>query len=470
MKNVKLISLFVATLASFLTPFMSSAINIALPSIASEFRADAILLSWVATAYLLSAAMFLVPFGKIADIKGRKRVFVVGILIFTITSFMSIFSPILEILVIFRAFQGLGGAMIFGTSVAILTSVFPPEEKGKVLGINVAATYIGLSSGPFLGGLLTQYFGWRSIFLFTVLIGFGTIVLTLWQLKGEWAEAKEERFDILGSVIYILMLVALLYGISSFEPSNYLIVLPLIGFALLCFVLFLIWESRIEFPVFEIKLFRHNRVFAFSNLVALLHYSATFAISFLLSLYLQYTKNLSPQDAGLILVAQPVMMALFSPLAGWISDRIEPRIVVSVGMTITSLGLAFLSLIDELTPLILMILTLMFLGFGYALFSSPNTNAVMSSVERKYFGIASATIGTMRLMGQVLSMALVMLIFSLFIGRIEITSEVSSLLVVSTKICFAIFSGLCFVAIFASLVRGNVKNKILVAWSYNNKY
>ncbi|MFX0062322.1 MAG: MFS transporter [Candidatus Hermodarchaeota archaeon] len=462
MKSIKLISLFVATLASFLTPFMSSAINIALPSIASEFRADAILLSWVATAYLLSAAMFLVPFGKIADIKGRKRVFVVGLLIFTITSFLSIFSPILEILVIFRAFQGLGGAMIFGTSVAILTSIFPPEEKGKVLGINVAATYIGLSSGPFLGGLLTQYFGWRSIFLFTVLIGFGTIVLTLWQLKGEWAEAKEERFDIIGSVIYILMLVALLYGISSFEPTNYLIVLLLIGFALLCFVLFLIWESRIEFPVLEIKLFRYNRVFAFSNLVALLHYSATFAISFLLSLYLQYTKNLPPQDAGLILVAQPIMMALFSPLAGWLSDRIEPRIVVSVGMTITSLGLAFLSLIDELTPLILIILTLMFLGFGYALFSSPNTNAVMSSVEKKFFGIASATIGTMRLTGQVLSMALVMLIFSLFIGRIEITSEVSSLLVVSTKICFAIFSGLCFVAIFASLVRGNVKDKILV--------
>lgn len=460
MKNVKLISLFVATLASFLTPFMSSAINIALPSIASEFRADAILLSWVATAYLLSAAMFLVPFGKIADIKGRKRVFVVGILIFTITSFLSIFSPILEILVVFRAFQGLGGAMIFGTSVAILTSVFPAEEKGKVLGINVAATYIGLSSGPFLGGLLTQYFGWRSIFLITVLIGLGTIVLTLWQLKGEWAEAKEERFDIIGSVIYILMLVALLYGISSFEPSNYLIVLLLIGFALLCFVLFLIWESRIEFPVLEIKLFRHNRVFAFSNLVALLHYSATFAISFLLSLYLQYTKNLPPQDAGLILVAQPVMMALFSPLAGWLSDRIEPRVVVSVGMTITSLGLAFLSLVNELTPLILIILTLMFLGFGYALFSSPNTNAVMSAVERKFFGIASATIGTMRLTGQVLSMGLVLLTFSLFIGRIEITSEVSSLLVVSTKICFAIFSGLCFVAIFASLVRGNVKDKI----------
>ncbi|MFX0093611.1 MAG: MFS transporter [Candidatus Hodarchaeota archaeon] len=460
MKNEKLTALLVSASASFLTPFMSSAINIALPSIGREFHTDAIMLSWVATAYILSVAMFLVPLGKIADIIGRKRVFIVGISIFTIGSLFSIFAPFIEFLILLRAFQGFGGAMIFGTNVAILTSVFPPEERGTVLGINVTAVYVGLSSGPFLGGFLTDYFGWRSILFFTVLIGLCSVVLTLGKLKGEWAEAKDEKFDFMGSIIYCLMLVTLLYGVSNFDPNNPLLGFLLVGFALFCFILFLFWENRVKFPVLDIKLFRYNRTFAFSSLVALLHYSATAAISFLLSFYLQYTKDLTAQEAGFILLAQPAMMALFSPLAGWLSDRIEPRVVVSTGMAITSLGLLFLSFIDALTPIVLIFVILLVLGFGYALFSSPNTNAIMSAVERKFFGVASATVGTMRSIGQVLSMALVMLIFSLLIGRTD--PELSPFLVESIKLCFAIFAALCFGAIFASLVRGNIRTVLPV--------
>ena len=447
-------ALLVATLGSFLTPFMGSAINIALPSIGGELAMDAIELGWVAMAYLLAAAMFLVPFGRMADIYGRKRIFTCGILIFTIASILLAMANSGIMLISFRALQGIGGAMIFGTGVAILTSVFPAEERGKVLGINVASVYLGLSLGPFLGGFLTQHFGWRSIFWANVPLGFIVLTFIFWKLKGEWAEAKGEKFDIIGSGIYSFMLVAIMYGISLL-PEMLGVWLILVG--VLGVVAFVKWEMKVASPVLDISLFRNNTVFAFSNLAALVNYSATFAVGFLLSLYLQYIKGFSPQSAGIVLISAPVIQAIFSPLAGRLSDRIEPRIVASAGMALTVIGLALFAFLSEGTSLGFIVGSLVILGFGFALFSSPNANAVMSSVEKRFYGVASATMGTMRLTGQMLSMGMVMLIFALYIGRVQVTPEYYSLFLRSVNSMFIIFAVLCFGGIFASLLRGKVR-------------
>lgn len=448
---IKRTALIVSCMSSFLTPFMASSINIALPSIGLELSVDAVSLGLVATAYLLAAAMFLVPFGRISDIVGRKRIFIYGMIVDATFALFCALSGSSIALVAFRFLQGLGAAMIFGTGIAILTSVYPPHERGKVLGINVAAVYTGLSVGPFLGGLITDTLGWRSIFFLNVLLGSITIGVVLWKLKGEWAGAKGEKFDPVGSMVYSIMLVAVMAGLYILPDPRGLILI-LVG--ILATVAFVQWELAAPSPVLDVHLFRGNRVFAFSNLAALLNYSATFAVGFLLSLYLQYVKLFTAETAGLILISQPVVMAVFSPFTGRLSDRIEPRIISSAGMAITVIGLVLLAFLGSDTSLTFIIAALVLLGLGFALFSSPNTNAVMGSVERRFYGVASATIGTMRLIGQMLSLGISMLVFSLFIGRVQIAPENFSDFLRSSDVIFLIFAVLCFGGIFASMARG----------------
>ena len=452
--TLKRAALLIATLASFLTPFMVSSINIALPAMGREFNMSAVMMSWVPTSYLLAAAMFLVPFGRLADITGRKRIFSYGMWIYTVSSLFLAFSPSSAVLIALRAVQGFGSAMIFGTGMAILTSVFPAEERGRVLGINVAAVYLGLSLGPVFGGFLTQHLGWRSIFLVNVPIGILVIYFASRKLTLEWAEARGEKFDFAGSSIYSLTLVSLMYGMSQLprEIGMLLILFGIIGTAA-----FVVWETRATSPLLNMDLFLHNIAFAFSNLAALINYSATFAVTFLMSLYLQYIKGFSPQHAGMILISQPVVMAIFSPFAGRLSDKIEPRVVASIGMSFTAAGLFLFTFIGNDTHIGGIITGLVLLGFGFALFSSPNTNAVMSSIERRYYGVGSATLGTMRLTGQMMSMGIAMLIFALHIGSARITPENYPVFMTSVKTAFMIFAALCFGGIFASLARGRVR-------------
>ncbi len=451
--SLKKTVLLIATLSAFLTPFMGSSINIALPSIGKEFSMSAVLLSWVATSYLLTAALFLLPFGRAADIYGRKKIFTLGILLYSISSLMCGFSSGAVSLILCRILQGVGSSMIFATGVAIVTSVFPVGERGKALGINAAAVYLGLSLGPFLGGLLTQHLGWRSIFFLNVPLGVMVIILIFWKLKGEWAEAKGEKYDLFGSIIYSLSLAAIMYGFSILPkiPGVLLIFSGIIGI-----LMFIKWEGKVQSPVFEINILRTNKVFAFSNLAALINYSATFAIAFLLSLYLQYIKGFNPQKAGIILVAQPLMQSLFSPLAGRLSDKFEPRIVASIGMGLTVAGLIPLIFLNTTTSVLFIVADLFLLGFGFALFSSPNTNAIMSSVSKKFYGIASGTLSTMRLIGMTFSMGITMLIFALFLGKLGIVPEHYPLFLRSTKIIFIICAFLCLGGTFASLVRGKL--------------
>jgi MFS family permease len=435
---------------------MSSAVNIALPAIGNEFQIGAVSLSWIATAYLLAAAVFLVPFGRLADLYGRKKIYAYGMAVYTLAAVLLTVSSSDGELIAFRVLEGLGAAMISGTGVALLTSVFPIHERGKALGINLAATYFGLSMGPFLGGFLTGNFGWRSVFLVNVPLGALVVFLIAWMLKGEWSGARGEKFDMVGSALYGLAIIAVVYGISLL-PSITGAWAILTGIVLL--IAFTRLEARSLSPVLNIHLFRSNRVFALSNLAAFLNYSSTYAVAFFLSLYLQYIQGFSPQAAGTFLLIQPAMQAIFSPFAGRLSDRVEPRIVASAGMLLTVVGLAVLTFLREGSSMNLVTGSLLLLGVGFAFFSSPNTSAIIGAVEKRYYGVASGMVGTMRLTGQMFSQGIAMLVSAVYIGSAQIVPSNYSQFITAMNIAFAILMILCTLGIFASLARGRTRVK-----------
>jgi EmrB/QacA subfamily drug resistance transporter len=449
-KSFKKSVLLVSTFAAFLTPFLTSAVNLALPSIGKELHANAISLGWVISSFILTSAIFLLPFGRLGDIIGRKKIFSTGILLFTISTFLIIFSHSIISLIILRIFQGFSSAMIFGTSMAILTSVFQPGERGRAIGINITATYLGLSLGPVIGGLLTHYFGWRSIFAFLVPFGIISLILIQRKIKTEWAEAAGEKFDWRGSVIYGIALASFMYGFSRLPSSLGWICIVT---AVLMAVVFLIFENKISNPVFDIRLILKNRVFAFSGLAALINYSATSAIGFFISLYLQYLKGLDARTAGLIMISQPIAMTLLSPVAGKLSDKRNPGVIASIGMGITATGLVLLCFIRETTPDYFIVLLLLLMGIGFGLFSSPNSNAIMSSVEKRHLGVASGVVGTMRMVGQMMSMGIAMMLISLYIGKQTINPATYPGLISAMRTGFVIFSILSIIGVFASLAR-----------------
>jgi MFS family permease len=418
------VALLTAALASFLTPFMSSALNIALPAIGSEFGADALLLSWIPTAFLLAAAVCLVPFGRLADLKGRKRVFSLGLALFSTASLLCMLSGSALTLVLLRALQGIGGAMIYATAVAIISSVIPRERRGRAIGINVAATYLGLSLGPVLGGTMTERLGWRSLFLLAAALGLAALLLVVCRLEGEWAENQKKKFDLAGTALFGLTLAAAMYGLSrlpALEGAWY-------GAAALAGgILFVRRELRVPEPLLDLTLFRANRVFAYSNL------------------------------AGAILLCQPLVMVIFSPLAGRLADRLEPRLVASAGMALVSTGLLLLAALERGSPTPYIVAALTVLGLGFAFFSSPNTHAIMSAVDKKAFGVASAVVGTMRLSGQMFSMGITMLVLSVYLAGAGISTVNALRFLSAVRVLFLIFALLCAAGIFASAARGRLR-------------
>ncbi len=448
--------LVVAALTTFMSPFMISAVNIALPAIQAEFAVDAVLLGWLANAYLLATGVALVPIGKIADIYGRRKIFLAGIIVFTAATTATAVVPSVFWIILLRIFQGLGAAMTMTTGIAIISAVFPPSERGKAIGITVACVYIGLSAGPFVGGILTGAFGWRSIFLINAPIGLAALLLAALKIREEWADAAGERLDVAGSLLYGGALTCLMYGLSIFSTP---LGMGLVAAGIAGMGLFVRHELRTAFPVFEIRLFGRNRTFTYSGIAALINYAATFAVAFLLSLYLQYIKGMSPEGAGTLLICQPAVMALFSPVAGRLSDRIEPAVIASAGMTLTAAGLAALAFLTTDTGNVYIIVSLVVLGLGFALFSSPNMNAIMGSVDRRNYGIASGTVATMRLIGQMLSMALATLAFSVFIGNVQITPAVYPRFLKAVALCFMAFSVMCAGGIYFSMTRGSLHDR-----------
>ena len=441
----KTLVLIISTATGFITPFLSAAVNIAIPTIRREFSLEAVLMTWVGTIFFLAIAMVQVPCGRLADIYGRKKLFIIGLLVTIVASLLGFFANTVVLLLISLGLMGIGSGIIFNNSVAILTSVYPADQRGRALGISTAGTYSGLSLGPFIGGILTKAFGWHSIFVLCGILSVVLLALILYALKGEWREAAGEKFDVRGSVTYAVSIVMSIYGFSSL-PSVRGIVLLLLGISGM--LLFARLENRTSSPIFDLSLFRKNRVFFFSNLAVFVSYIATFATSFLLSNYLQDIKEMNPDRAGLILIIASVLMAIFTPISGRISDKIEARLVASVGMALNCIALFLLTFVNAGTPLWYIMMTLAINGLGIGIFASPNTNAIMSAVEKKSLGVAAGTLGTMRTAGMMVSMGIIMILFSLYIGQAEIIPANYPQFLSSMRTGFIIFTfvsilGLC---------------------------
>jgi EmrB/QacA subfamily drug resistance transporter len=448
--------LIIATITSFLGPFLISAVNVALPAIEKDLGLNAIELAWIINAFLLSSAVLLLPAGRIADIWGQEKVYKAGIVVFTISSLMCGFADQAMTLILFRIVQGIGSAMTTTTGVAILVKNFPPNYRGRVLGINVAAVYLGLSAGPFLGGLFTQWWGWQSIFLIVTPMGVLSFLLMQLWLKNTSDKNEGQRMDYIGTLLYALFLIALVYG-ASHLPSFSSFLLILISIAV-CF-LFVKYERKKVEPLFDFKLFIENKLFAFSNLAALINYSATFANVFLLSLFLQKIKHLSAYETGAVLIVQPLAQVIFSPIAGFLSDRIESRKLATAGMLLNTVGLFLLALIGAESEMVYIFGLLMLMGVGFGFFSSPNMNTIMGSVKPFQLGLASGTAATMRNMGQMVSMTVTTLLFSVYFGKIPISDVDNPMFVSVMRIAFVFFAIMSMAGIYFSFFRGNLNHK-----------
>ena len=450
-----------------MAPLDGSIVTIAIPSIASSMMIGLETVVWISLAYLLVLTVLLINAGRLADIRGRKRTYILGFIIFTAGSILCGASATGLQLVIFRAVQGVGAAFIASNSPAIVTESFQSWERGKALGINATAVYAGLMTGPVIGGILVQNFGWRSIFYVNVPIGILVVSLASLKLKERQTTSVGERFDFVGAVTLSVALASFLVALTlggAFGWSS----IPILSLLLLtvsAFVLFIYTESRlITHPTFDLSLFTKNRLFAAANTAALLNYIAVSGVTFMISIYLQDILGLPPQSAGLFLIAMSVAMALLSPFSGWLSDRFGSRLLSSGGMLIVTVGLLLLSQLNTTSSVNDIVLRLTLLGVGFGLFSSPNTRAVMSSVDRGKLGVASGTISTMRSTGQAIGLAMAgavivtalppQAVLQLF-TRLSAQSAIArDEFIMGMSTVFLIASAISAVGTLASLVRG----------------
>jgi len=428
----------VVMITSFITPFMVNAVNLVIPAIGIEFGASQSMLNWIVSSFLISTAAFLLPFGRLADQHGRKKIFLLGMMLLAVSSLGCALAPTLPALLGFRALQGIASAMVLSTSMAILASIIPPQSRGKALGFNSAATYFGLTCGPVLGGFISNAFTWRSVFYFNMLIAVVVAFLTVWKLKGEW-KGEPSKIDSGGIVFCILAQVLLLFGLNNIMTG--LLNRSSFAVGVLLLVTFFIYEKRHKNPLLHVEIIIKNKPFAYASLAALVNYSATFAITYLLSLFLQAALQLDAAVSGLILLICPVLMVLLSPVVGHVSDRMSPRIIASTGMAITTVSLFIFIFLTINSPIIYVILNVGLAGVGFALFITPNTSAILGSVDKTQYGIASSILGNMRLIGQSISIAIVSIITSIYIQDLQISSPgyVENLLV-SIRTAFIVFS------------------------------
>ncbi len=452
--SLQRITLTMVLLNAFTTPLMLSGVNVALPAIATDLSMNAVLLSWVPMAYLMASAMFVLIFGRIADMIGRKRVFLIGSFSVIVTSLIAASSVSGTMLIAARFFQGMSAAMLYATQVAIVSSVFPPAKRGHAIGLTVSTIYFGLTIGPLLGGYVIDSFGWRASFLVHIPLAAIVLFLGLFFVKGEWSSEERGSFDFIGATLYIISILIICLAVS-YLPSTLSIVLLILS--IVSFAIFFLFERAHKHPIFDVTLFFTNRIFTFSSLASLIIYTATFANVVQISLYLQYLKGLSAVPAGMIMMCQPLTMALFSPIAGRLSDRIEARYLATAGMFISFVGLILLSNIKTDTNLHYLIGALVTTGFGFSLFSSPNVNAIMGSVEKRYLGSANGVLATMRIFGQLSSMILVTLVFALIIGPVEIDVSNYADLEKAFRLIFSIAACLCLPGFYFSIARGKRK-------------
>ena len=449
---IQRITLIMILLNAFATPVMLSAVNVAIPFIADDLSVNAVLLCWIPMAYLMASAMFVLIFGRIADMVGRKKIFLIGTTSVIVTSLIATLVDSGITLIAVRFLQGISAAMLYATQVAIISSIFPPAKRGYAIGLTVSAIYLGLTVGPLIGGYAVDLYGWRASFVVHLPLAMIALAIGILYVKDEWLSDKRGSFDLFGAILYMLSILILCFGVS-YLPS--VLSLILIFFSLFGFIFFFLFERKHIHPIFDTTLFFTNRVFTFSCLASLIIYTATFANVVQINLYLQYLKGFSATAAGMIVMCQPITMAIFSPIAGRLSDKFEPKYLSTVGMGITCCGLIMLSNLEIDSALNYLIFSLIIIGFGFSLFSPPNVNAIMGSVEKRFYGSATGAMATMRIVGQMFSMVLVTLIFALIIGNVDINHENYGALESAIRIIFAISAILCIPGLYLSMARGN---------------
>ena len=442
----------VCVITSFITTFMGSALNLSIPSLEEEFKAGAQTVGWVITIYMLTCSALAVPFGRLSDRVERRSVLRTAILIFCISSLTAVLSKTMWMLLTFRLMQGIGASMIFSTNIAILVGAFDEEHRGRVLGYSTCATYAGLSAGPVLGGVLNQNFGWRAIFIATAIVSAAAFYGAFFKLpKGEKKSgilslSSKAHLDYAGNILFVVSIVLTMYGLSSL---NSLAGAPLIlCLGILFFIFFIRTEMKTENPVIDVNLFRKNLPFTLSNLAAMVNYGSNFALSYLMSIYLQVVKGMSSQWAGVILITNTVIMTVLSPFVGRISDRHSPFKMSAAGMALCAAALGLLSFLSEDLSLAKIIMILALSGVGFSFFSTPNTNAVMSCVEREDYGVSASILSTMRSIGHTAGMSVVSAVVGIYIGSGSLKGAGTEVLMKTFHISFFIFTLLCILGIF----------------------
>jgi len=445
--------LITVCIAQFMAPFMLTAVGVALPSLGRELGATAMQLGLVEQLYVVSLAMGMLTFGRYGDIVGQRRILLPGLAVFTALTCSLGFTESVHMIMVQRFFQGIGACMVLSGSLALVAAAYPPELRGRKIGIVSACTYAGLSLGPVLGGYVTGHFGWRYVFLMPVPIGLTATLLCLWGMREGPKNASGERMDWRGGLVYATGVCLFMLGAAHAKE------LPL-GPAMLLgglfgLVLFVRLQSRTKSPLLDVSLLTGNRFFTLSCLAALGNYAATFGITFLMSLYLQYAKGLPPRLAGFVLLFQPIMQVIASPVAGRLADRFDPGKLATVGMLVSSAGLlAAAGSIAPETPIWLLAGELALIGTGFGLFITPNSTAIMGSVDKRQFGLASGMIATMRTLGMAVSMTSVTFIFALFMGDALITPATLPAFLVSMRVGLTVFAVFSCLGVILSFGRG----------------
>ena len=450
-----------------MSPFDGSVVTIAIPSIASSMNLGLEAAVWIPLAYLLFLTLLLINVGRLADLHGRKQFYALGFAVFTAGSILCGLSTTAMQLISFRAVQGAGAAFIAANSTAMITDVFPREGRGRALGINTMAVYTGLTVGPVLGGVLVQNFGWRSIFFVNVPIGILVITLVVLKVKQNQPNALGAQFDLAGAstlsvALATSLIVLTLGGIYGWLST---LTISLIALSVTMFLLFISVERFAKFPTLDLSLFSKNRLFAAANATAFLSYIAVIGVTLTIAVYLETIKGLTPEVTGLYLIAQALPMALFSPLSGWLSDRLGSRMLSTVGMGCVTFGLFLFSQLNAESSGLDVIMRLVIVGIGFGFFSSPNTSAVMGSVDQEKLGVAAGTLGTMRFMGQSIGLAMLGAVMATTLSPqalltvfTTLTSQggvVTSEFVAGMRTFFLAATGIGIVGSFASTARGH---------------
>jgi EmrB/QacA subfamily drug resistance transporter len=402
---------------TFMSALDGSVVNIVLPVVRSAFHTDVAAVEWVITVYLLIVSGLLLSVGRLGDLRGHKRVYVAGFVGFLAGSALCGMAPSVAWLVAFRGLQSLGAAMLFANSPAILTKSFPASQRGQALGLQAMMTYLGLMIGPSLGGWLTQHLGWRSVFYINVPVAVAAVAMSLRFIPDDAGEGSHEAFDLAGAGAFLAGLVTLLLGLDQGSSWGWAspLILGLFAAAIASLAIFVWLELHVPSPMLDLGLLR-KRAFASAAASAILNYVCIYSILFLMPFYLIQGRELDPSEAGLLLTAQPVVMAVVAPFSGTLSDRIGTRLPSTIGMLILGAGLVLLSRLGAESTSVAITVPLAVSGLGVGMFVSPNTSALMGAAPRHRQGIAAGVLATSRNVGMVLGVGLSGAIFTTVLG------------------------------------------------------